>query len=44
VQWWHGKKGLAPGYVQELTAFRAEAEAVLAGTGGDLPADVFAPR
>ncbi len=44
VQWWDGKKALTPQYVQELTSFRAEAEAVLAGPGGDLPANVFAPR
>ena len=39
-----GNKKLTPQYIQELTTFRAEAEAVLAGPGGDLPADVFAPR
>ena len=43
VQWCDGKKSLVPQAVQELTAFRAEAEAVLAGPSGDLPADVFAP-
>jgi len=32
-------------HAKELTAFRAEAEAVLAGSADDLPADVFAnPR
>ncbi len=44
VHWWEGKTALAPQSVQELTAFRAEAEAVLAGPDGHLPADVFAPR
>jgi uncharacterized protein HemY len=44
VHWWDGKKALAPQSVQELTVFRAEALAVLAGPDGDLPADVFAPR
>ena len=29
---------------KELTAFRAEAEAVLAAPGAELPANVFAPR
>jgi eukaryotic-like serine/threonine-protein kinase len=44
VQWWNGKKGLSPQYISELTTFRAEADAVLAGAGIDLPLDVFAPR
>ena len=44
VNWWDGNKSLSPRQVQELTAVRAEAEAVLARPGGDLPADVFAPR
>ncbi len=43
VRWLDGKKELAPKHVRELTTFRAEARAVLAGPGGDLPADVFAP-
>ncbi|MGO9465537.1 MAG: protein kinase domain-containing protein [Isosphaeraceae bacterium] len=42
VQWWEGHKKPGPQYVQELIAFRAEAEALLAVPGGDLPADVFA--
>jgi hypothetical protein len=29
VKWWEGKKGLSAEHIQELTAFRAEAEAVL---------------
>ena len=37
-------RSVSPQHVKELTAVRAEAEAVLAGPGGDLPADVFAPR
>ncbi len=41
--WMDGRTNLVPQYVQELGAFRAEAEAVLASPGGDLPADVFAP-
>ena len=44
VNWMEGNKKLEPQYVQELTSFRAEAEAVLAIPGGDLPASVFAPR
>jgi uncharacterized protein HemY len=42
VRWLDGKRALPLQYVQELTAFRAEAEAMLAGPGGDLPVDVFA--
>jgi hypothetical protein len=44
VNWIEGNKKLQPQYVQELTAFRAEAKGVLAGSVGELPADVFAPR
>jgi hypothetical protein len=36
------RKILHPQYVSELTAFRAEAERVLAGAGSALPANVFA--
>ncbi len=32
-----------PQWAKELDAFQAEAEAVLAGPPGELPADVFAP-
>ena len=32
-----------PGWNEELDAFQAEAESVLAGPPGELPADVFAP-
>ena len=46
VRWWTARKNLASQYVQELTRFRAEAEAVLAlaSPGAELPADVFAPE
>jgi hypothetical protein len=44
VRWLSEQKGLNEQYAKELAAFRAEAEAVLAGTGGELPADVFAPE
>jgi tetratricopeptide (TPR) repeat protein len=44
VRWWTERKNLPAQHVQELTGFRAEAEAVLAGPGGELPADVFAPE
>jgi tetratricopeptide (TPR) repeat protein len=43
VRWSAARKDLSPQQLQELAAFRAEAEAVLAGPGGDLPADLFAP-
>ena len=35
MTWWDGNKKLASQHVQELTAFRAEAEAVLAVPNGD---------
>jgi WD40 repeat protein len=39
------RKTLSPGHLKELTDFRAEAEAVLAGASAELPDDVFAePR
>ncbi len=39
------RKILNPGYLKELTDFRAEAEAVLAGASAEWPDDVFAePR
>ena len=45
VQQWGEQKNLASQTVSELVYFRAEAEAVLAGSADDLPADVFAkPR
>ena len=43
VRWMVGKTGLPRNFSRELKSFRAEAEAVLAGPGGELPADVFAP-
>jgi tetratricopeptide (TPR) repeat protein len=43
VHWRDRKTGLSAGRAQELAAVRAEAEAVLAGPGGDLPIDVIAP-
>ncbi len=43
VQWVSDQKSLPPEYTQELAVFRAEAQAVLAGLSGELPADVFAP-
>ncbi|MFI5455450.1 MAG: protein kinase [Isosphaerales bacterium] len=43
VRWLGAQKSLPASYAKELTAFRAEAEAVLAGSADDLPADVFAP-
>ena len=42
VRWLGEQKSLAAEYAAELARFRAEAEAVLAGPGGKLPADVFA--
>ena len=43
VRWLGEQKSLPAWYAKELTAFRAEAEAVLAGSADVLPADVFAP-
>jgi len=43
VHWLRERKSLAAEYSQELVAFRAEAQAVLAGLTGELPADIFAP-
>ena len=42
VQFMKGANGLPPYLSIEIAAFRAEAEAVLAGPGGELPDDVFA--
>jgi WD40 repeat protein/tetratricopeptide (TPR) repeat protein len=46
VRWWDAHKNLPAQNFQELTSFRAEAEAVLAlaGPRAELPADVFAPE
>jgi hypothetical protein len=43
VRWLWEQKSLSEQYAKELAAFRAEAEAVLAGPAGELPDDVFAP-
>jgi Flp pilus assembly protein TadD len=42
MRWWREQKSLPGGYAEELAGFRAEAEALLARPGGDLPDDVFA--
>jgi serine/threonine protein kinase/WD40 repeat protein/tetratricopeptide (TPR) repeat protein len=46
VRWMSERKNLLAQYVQELTSFRTEAEAVLAlaRPSAELPADVFAPK
>jgi tetratricopeptide (TPR) repeat protein len=41
VEWLNGQKNLSQLYAQELAAFRAEAESVLARLDGELPDDVF---
>jgi hypothetical protein len=41
IQWWDEQKDLPATHASELTSFRAEAEAVMAGSADDLPADVF---
>ncbi len=43
VRWLAAQKSLPELRAKELAAFRAEAEAVLAGPLDDTPADVFAP-
>lgn len=43
LSWLSEQKGLSEQYTRELADFRSEAEAVLAGPVGELPADVFAP-
>ncbi len=43
VHCWGEQKSLPAEYSQELVAFRAEAQAVLAGLTGKLPAAIFAP-
>jgi serine/threonine protein kinase/WD40 repeat protein len=42
VRWVNDQPNLFPQHRDELKQFRAEAEAVLAGRGGELPVDVFA--
>ncbi len=42
VRWLDAQKSLSDKYAKELARFRAEAQAVLAGSADDLPADVFA--
>jgi hypothetical protein len=44
VRWWESQKNLSTLYAQELSLFRSEAEAVLAGPVPEVPADVFAPQ
>ncbi|MGO9470679.1 MAG: protein kinase domain-containing protein [Isosphaeraceae bacterium] len=44
VRWWGEHKNLPAQYVPELTGFRAEAEAALAGARAELPGEVFAPE
>ncbi len=44
VAWIRSQKFLLNSNARELAAFRAEAEAVLVGPPGELPADVFAPN
>ncbi len=43
VRWLGEHKSLSAEYTAELAAFRAEAQAVLAGLTGELPADIFGP-
>jgi tetratricopeptide (TPR) repeat protein len=43
LRWLGGQHGLRVQATRELAAFRAEAEAVLAGPAGELPDDPFAP-
>jgi serine/threonine protein kinase/WD40 repeat protein len=43
VDWLGQQKSLPDQYTKELAVFRIEAEAVLAGPPGELPADVFVP-
>jgi WD40 repeat protein/tetratricopeptide (TPR) repeat protein len=42
LRWQAAQKSLSAARARDLAAFRAEAEAVLAGPAGELPADVFA--
>ena len=41
IVWVAEHKSLRPEHIQELAAFRAEAERVLAGPAGEMPDDVF---
>jgi tetratricopeptide (TPR) repeat protein len=41
VRWWGEQKQLPEPYAEELAGFRAEADAVLACPGNELPGDVF---
>ena len=43
MRWLDGRRNLLPQHAQELAAIRAEANAVLAGPGAELPFDVFIP-
>jgi tetratricopeptide (TPR) repeat protein len=43
VRWLTGQQGLSRERMTTLAAFRAEADAVLAGPAGELPDDVFSP-
>jgi serine/threonine protein kinase/WD40 repeat protein/tetratricopeptide (TPR) repeat protein len=44
LRWLSERKNLSAQNVQELTSFRSETEAVLAGPSGELPRNVFAPE
>jgi tetratricopeptide (TPR) repeat protein len=41
IRWVREQKGLPEPYTTELSTFRAEAEALLAGPAGEMPDDVF---
>jgi serine/threonine protein kinase/WD40 repeat protein len=43
IDWWGRKPKLTGTHIRELTAFRAEAEKILAQPIGELPDDVFEP-
>jgi eukaryotic-like serine/threonine-protein kinase len=44
IHWLDGQKNVSPQYVEEMAELRAEAEAVLAYPGAELPADVITRR